>query len=267
MLKAEKLKNYEPKKFHPGYASIKYNGIHAIANGDLIYSRTPKVLQGLSHITKELGHLAYPVVGELVIPSLDFEASSGRIRDSQEAPEAEFRIFNCLVPNTTFKARLRWMTHIHVRYFLGHPKIKFVQYLEVNTVEDFDNLFEITTERLNEEGVCWISPKHIYTPGKRGWLWMKRVPFQSIEATVYGMEAGTKGKKYENSLGALLCRLDNGIEFKCGIFKGQTDEWRQLQFNTLELVGSRVTVEYKALSKYGKPVQPRYKAERWDLGA
>lgn len=268
MLQAEKLKNYDPLKFRPGFASVKHNGIHAIYGPkvNLIYSRTPNVIRGMSHITAELSHLAYPVVGELIIPNIDFETCSGRIRDFQDTPEAEFRIFNCFTPGADFAARLEWMRHIRDMYFLGHPKIKFVEYLKVCSVEKFDHFFEAHCVHFNEEGVCWIAPDHVYSPGKRGWKWMKRVPFMSVEATVTGMEAGTKGKKYEHSLGALLCKLDNGTEFKCGIFKGQTDEWRQCQFNTLELVGERITVEFKNYSKYGKPVQPRYKAKRWDLG-
>lgn len=266
MLKAEKLKNYDPKRFRPGYASVKENGIHGTygPKARIIYSRTPKVINGMNHITSELEHLAYPMMGELVIPGLDFETSSGRIRDSYDTPEAEFRIFNCYIPGISFDARLAYMNHIRDLYFLAHPCIKFIQYIPVDTIEKFSIICR-TNIKFGAEGTCWIASDHVYQPGKRGWNWMKRVPFKSCEATVYGMEAGTKDKKYEQSLGALLCRLDNDIEFKCGIFKGQTDEWRQEQFDTLDLVGKRITVEFKALSKYGKPTQPRYKGERWDL--
>jgi ATP-dependent DNA ligase len=267
MLKAEKLKNYEQKKFKPGYASIKYNGIHGICDPKekIIYSRTPKLLNGLGHIIKALEHLAYPMVGEIVIPDLDFEEASGKIRNYSECPEAEFRIFNCIVPNVRFRGRLEYMREIHKNYFMCHPHVKFVDYQPVSFVEEFDAIFNKAVE-FNEEGTCWISPDHIYQPDTCGWNWMKRVPFRSVEATVVNIEAGTRGKKYEESLGAFICELDNGIAFKCGIFKGRTDEWRQKVYDNSETwLGVRITVEFKAYSKYGKPLQPRFKGVRWDL--
>lgn len=267
MLKAEKLKTYEPSKFKPGFMSFKHNGVHGICDPEnqITYSRTPRTIQGVSHINKAMNHLAYPFIGELVVPGVDFETCNGLIRDHQEHQKIEFRIFNCFVPNVPFSSRLEYMREIHGQYFLSHPFIKFTDFYPVSTKEEFDAFYQIALDH-GEEGVCLITPDHIYQPGKRGWNWMKRVPDISIEATVIDIFPGTAGKKYEDSLGAFLCKLDNGIQFKCGIFKGQTDEWRHEQWLSKEKLGCRITVKFKSYTKYGKPYQPRYIAERWDLG-
>ena len=123
--------------------------------------------------------------------------------------------------------------------------------------------------RKGEEGICWISPNHIYQPGKRTWDWMKLVPLKSIEAIVIDILPGTKGKKYEHSMGRMSCKATIGGKdtyFDVGIFKGQTDEWRQKVYdNKLNFLGEQIVIEFKAYSKYGKPIQPRFKAFRWDL--
>lgn len=268
MLQAEKLKTYEPEKFFPGYASFKHNGVHGICDPKerIAYSRTPRVISGVQHIIKELKHLAYPMIGELIVPGVDFETCNGMVRDSYSHPEMEFRIFNCFVPRTPFRSKLEYMREIHHRYFLSHPTIKFVEFMVIEDRQSYDNFHEAAIEA-GQEGTCLIHSEHVYQPGKRTWKWLKRVPDKSLEAEIIEVLPGTKGKKYENSLGAFRCRMDNGLVFKCGIFKGQTDEWRQDVYNNKEdWIGERITVIFKDYTKYGKPAQPRYKSVRWDLG-
>ena len=71
-------------------------------------------------------------------------------------------------------------------------------------------------------------------------------------------------------MGYMQCQFltDSGEkkEVRVGIFKGQTDEWRQKVFdNKLEFLGEYITIEFKSYSKYGIPAQPRFKGFRWDL--
>ena len=267
MIKAEKLKTYEEGKFKPGYASVKRNGIHGIFDPREagFYSRTPKTIIGLDHLVPDLMNSPYPLVGELSIPNEDFETSSGLIRSSNSTPTAIFEIFNSIVPNSTFKERYDELKTLYDIYFKNNKCIKIEHHEPVYNIESF-NLFYENQMAKGEEGVCWISPDHIYQPGKRGWNWMKRVPMRSIEATIIDILPGTVGKKYEHSMGRMVCKMANGKEFKVGIFKGQTDEWRQSIYDESEVyIGEEIVVEFKDFTKYGVPAQARYKAFRWDL--
>ena len=274
MISAEKLKVFDPKKFRPGFASPKKNGIHAIIELDknLAYTRTPSKIQGIGHITESLHRLnicnKHPIVGEVVIPGVDFETASGLLRSSVDCPQAELYIFNCIIPEAKFLDRKRFLDHIK-KQAKASTTINVVDFQIVNKLAQFENYFSVQTETLKEEGVCWISPNHVYKPDARGWDWMKWVPFKSMEATVIRALPGTEGKKYENSLGSFSCeyRADGNVyTFDVGIFKGQTDEWRQKVWDNRDsYVGAEITVEYKALSKYNIPTQPRFKCFRWDI--
>lgn len=270
MIKAEKLKTYDPKKFKPGYMSVKRNGVHAIYDPALgmFYSRTPKELVGLDRLCNGMKATNYPLVGELTIPGMDFETASGKLRSHNSTPEAVFSIFNCIIPGVKFKNRYDYLCVLDQKDFNTFENIVIEPMHYVDNQQYFDRFYKLEVD-LGEEGVCWISSDHIYQPGKRGWDWMKRIPMKSIEVTVIDILPGTKGKKYEHSLGAFLCKMDDGKEVKVGIFKGQTDEWRQrvydLRATNDTMKGKRITVEFKDYSKYGIPTQPRYKAERWDI--
>ena len=267
MIKAEKLKDYDPAKFKPGHMSIKRNGVHGIFDPamGIFYSRTPIEIKGLEHLMSSLEYAEYPVVGELTIPGLDFETASGKIRSFHSTPDAHFHIFNTVIPDCHFNARYSSLLDLKETYFKDSENIHIEPMYEVYNTAQFDNFYDRAIVA-GEEGVCWISPEHIYAPGMRRWNWMKRVPLKSIEATIIDILPGTEGKKYEFSMGKMRCCMDDGKKFNVGIFKGQTDEWRQQIFNRRgTYIGSRITVVFKAYSKYGIPTQPRFKSFRWDL--
>jgi len=58
------------------------------------------------------------------------------------------------------------------------------------------------------------------------------------------------GGKYTGLLGALLCQLENGVEFKIGT--GFSDVLRK----NPPVIGSEVTFKYQGMTKYGKPRFP-----------
>lgn len=266
MFDAERLKDFDPAKFHPGYASIKRNGIHGIyTREDKIFSRTPGQILGLDHLYEPLHRCPFPLVFEIVVPGEDFETASGLIRNFDPVPQAEIYIFNMVHPTMPFEKRWRQLERYRDIVAAGYPQVHVELMHRVNNLQEFDDFYEDAIE-LGEEGVCWISPSHIYTPGVRRWNWMKRVPLKSIEVTIVKVLPGTKGKKYENSLGRFQCEMENGEIVSVGIFKGQTDSWRQKIYNNREnYVGEKIKIVFKAYSKYGIPVQPRFVCFRWDI--
>lgn len=220
---------------------------------------------GLDHLYAPLQRCPVPLVFEIVVPDVDFETASGRIRSFDPVPEAEIYIFNMVLPNTVFEKRWVQMQRFRDIVANKYPQVHVEQMHKVDSIEEFDTFYEKALER-GEEGACWISPNHIYNPGTRQWQWMKRIPFISIEVEVKSILPGTKGKKYENSLGRMECQLPNGDIVRVGIFKGQTDEWRQYIYKNRDAyIGRVATIIFKNYSKYGIPVQPRFVAFRWDI--
>ena len=264
MIKAQKLKTYEFSKFKLGYASEKLNGIHAIWDGEKLYSRRPKEFEGLTELTTELKRIVSPNftwVGELIIPGLHFEEMSGLIRNKQEVTGVVFNCFNCFKPSLkrSFKDYLPFLqTQKESDLF------KVLNFQFIPSKSDFDGYYKRKIEE-GAEGVCLISPNFVYKPGVRNWDWMKRVPMKSIEAKIIEILPGTKGKKFEHTLGSFVC-MTEGKTFKVGIFKGFNTAWRDDIWATREShVGKQATIEFKDFSRYGIPVQPRFKSFRWDL--
>ncbi len=267
MIEAEKLKEYDPQRFYGGYASIKQNGIHGIYDPELkaIYTRTPSIVQGLEHILEELEGVSVPLVGEIIIPGVPFEEASGRIRSFQSTPEALFHIFN-VIDRGPFEKRWWQFQGTYDRFI--ETAFTFIEPMyEVKSIEEYDAFHERAI-KTGAEGTCVIHHDHYYQPGKRTWQWMKRVPYRSLEAKIIDILPGTEGKKYESSLGRIVCETVEKPHriFKVGIFKEQSDQWRQLFYDDRQnFIGDTIVVEFKDLSKNGIPVQPRFKGFRWDL--
>lgn len=99
------------------------------------------------------------------------------------------------------------------------------------------------------EGVVVRDPNMPYI-NKRTSTALKVKRFKDAECELIGHTQG-KGK-YTNMLGALKCRLKNGIIFKIGT--GLSDEERK----NPPKIGEVVTFKYQNLTKYGKPRFPVY---------
>jgi len=262
MIKAQKLKTYDPKYFKPGWASVKLNGLHAIYDGSIIYSRKPKEFIGLTDLLIELKkiykYIGSPIAGELILPGADFETLSGLLRNSEETPDFVLNIF----------AVIGDLGLLYLEDVLNsQPEIKQVKVIPqvwVETKQAFDAFFESSVLK-GYEGVCWQAPDFSYNPGKRNWTWMKRVPFKSIEVLVIDVLPGTKGKKFENTLGSFLCSY-GGKKFSVGIFKGFNTAWRDRIWAKRKIFKNQIaTIEFKDFSKYGVPLQPRFKGFRWEI--
>ncbi|MBL0721074.1 MAG: hypothetical protein JJV88_00645 [Sulfurovum sp.] len=72
--------------------------------------------------------------------------------------------------------------------------------------------------------------------------------FKDIECEVIGYKDG-KGK-FEDLVGSIRCRLDNGIEFEVGSGLNY-----KLRVNPPR-IGDIITIKYQNLTKYGKPRFP-----------
>jgi len=100
--------------------------------------------------------------------------------------------------------------------------------------------------------IIWLVVRDLKMPyiAKRTSSALKVKSFNDTECEVIGY---TKDKgKYKGLVGALECRLDNGIILKIGT--GLSDDERK----NPPKIGEVVTFKYKEFTKYGKPRFPVY---------
>ena len=97
----------------------------------------------------------------------------------------------------------------------------------------------------------WIrTPGSRYEPGVRSWDMLKVIRRRTIEAVIVDTTAG-KGR-HAGRVGAFVCELDNAVRFKVGT--GIPDPMRAAP----PAPGTRITLEYKRLTKTGKPREPAF---------
>lgn len=105
------------------------------------------------------------------------------------------------------------------------------------------------------EGIMLRDPKEFWLPGQRSAGLLKVKPSYDCEARVLGVISGTG--KHEGRMGALLCELANGTQFKVGT--GFTDAQRE---SADEYIGELIVVNYQELTAAGKPRHPAFKGIR-----
>uniref|UniRef100_A0A7S3DM84 SWIM-type domain-containing protein n=1 Tax=Entomoneis paludosa TaxID=265537 RepID=A0A7S3DM84_9STRA len=113
-------------------------------------------------------------------------------------------------------------------------------------------------EKLGGEGLMMREKGSGYQKGRSQKL-LKVKTFVDDEGLVYGHQPGTG--KHTGRMGALLCRLRNGTEFKVGT--GFSDQDRE----NPPSIGSIVTVKYFELTKAGVPRFPTFQRIRLDVNA
>jgi DNA ligase-1 len=138
------------------------------------------------------------------------------------------------------------------------PRVAVIPYVECKSRQHWDEFFQGVVEE-NGEGAMLRRPASRYVRRRSSDL-LKRKKFFDDVAEVIGYEPGKNG--CVGMMGALKCRLENGIEFKIGT--GFTNDQRRKAL-TLFPLHSWVEFSYPELSKEGKPIgSPSFQRVRPD---
>ncbi len=137
----------------------------------------------------------------------------------------------------------------------GAPWVRVIDQVKCEGKAHLDAAVEVVLAA-GGEGIILRKPGSLYVCARSSAL-LKVKGTEDAEAEVIGYTAGEVGGRREGLVGALRCRFDNGVEFKVGGGGGSDDVWKNPPPK-----GSRITVRYDALSKDGKPRNPRYVATR-----
>jgi len=238
------------------FISLKLDGLRAIFKGGQLYTRNGHVIQGVQHITRELSpDRSYD--GELLIPNLHFQESSGKLRSFSACPDAVYHIFDLPEDNGRFEGRLAEMRHQEYAY-AGHPHIRFVRHSLVKDTEAIQRNFAKAIAA-GYEGLVIKTVDHFYQT-KRSSDWLKLKLVQSEDLPIIGFFEGEG--KYVGSLGGIIVDRD-GVPVKVG--GGFSDDLRhEIWDNQDRYLGLIVEVLYHEVTPDGSLRHPRFKHFRSD---
>jgi len=249
-------KKWEDDRLVKGlYMSIKYDGLRAIFKDGNLYTRNGHVIQGVQHITNCIPK-DYSFDGELLIPGLHFQESSGKIRSDDPTLDAVYKVFD--VPKGTMTFDRRYQLYSDVVGILDAPSITSVKHVQVRSLEHAYDTFDKALAA-GYEGLVFKTPKHLYQT-KRSWDWMKLKAENSKDLHVVDFFEGTG--KYEGQLGGLIVS-HKGVKVRVG--SGFSDIEREQMWDNQDVwLGRTVEVKYHEVTPDGSLRHPVYKGQRWD---
>jgi DNA ligase-1 len=235
------LGTYKDQNVTGWVMSEKLDGIRAYWDGEKLLSRSGKEIKAPEWFITD--YPPFAIDGELWTKRGDFERISSIVRDqtpSDEWREVKHYIFE--VPQVK--------GDLHDRLAKVKPYANtFIKIIEQIAIRDKKHLsdFHKDIESKGGEGVVVRDPKAPYI-SKRTHRALKVKSFKDQECRVIGYTEG-KGK-FEGVMGAIVCQLDNKIEFKIG--SGFSD----IERSNPPKIGAIVTFQYQEFTKYGKPRFP-----------
>ena len=248
---------------YPIYTSPKIDGVRAYYKEGHFYSRTGKIYTGLGHILEPLikslpKDLDLELDGELTIPGLSFQESSGRIRRLEITPNVVFWVFDIPSTKGVLMERIEILKPLMVG--LLNPFIQYVEHKTVNTKEEAFRVYQEEHRDKGYEGSVLKNKGSLYQK-KRSMDWVKLKNIESIDLCAIDVFKG-KGK-YLNELGGVVCMLPNGNTVKVG--SGFSDADRLTYWSEPhKIIGQIIEIEYHELTPDGSLREPRYKGIRYD---
>ena len=244
----------------PCLVSPKLDGIRAVFYKGKFYSRNQKVIVGMSHLIKDLRNFELTGVsldGELMVPGLTFQVSSGKIRNYQETPDAVFNVFDIPSMDMSQKARIDQLYLYAERLESTH--VKLVEHFLVHTHEEINKLYKV----FREEGYEGAMVKNLHAPyeNKRSRDWMKLKEVETYDVLCTGFFRG-KGR-LSDTLGGIIVELD-GVPIRVGGGFSDADRdhiWRNKDYYR----GMVCEVATQELTPSGSMRHPRLIRWRIDL--
>jgi len=223
--------------------SEKLDGVRAFWDGTTLKTRSGNIINAPAWFINRFP--AVPLDGELWSGRGTFERLSGIVRkdDPVDAEWREVRYMLFELPDApgTFRERVTVMREIVAQ--VGVPWLQVVEQFEVGSRKELDQRLARVV-RAGGEGLMLHRADALYLAGRSDDL-LKMKPLHDAEATVIGYVPG-KGK-YRGMTGALLVRMENGIEFRLG--SGLNDALRR----NPPPIGTIITFRYRELTDRGVP--------------
>jgi DNA ligase-1 len=265
-MKVMLAKTYDPSKHNVNgwMVSEKLDGMRAIWDGEKLLTRTGKTIHAPNWFTHALPS-DLTLDGELWMGRGQFQKVVSVCRKHEpvdsEWEQVKFMVFDIpfglirLGLKHTFEERYEYLATRFVPPIEGSQRVVFlVEHTRIKTAAEIPARLKAMEEQ-GGEGLMLRAPWSEWEP-KRSAMLLKVKSFKDADATVIGHAEGAG--KHAGRLGALVCKLDDGKEFKIGT--GFTDEQREQP----PAIGERVIFSFFELSSYGVPRFPAYIGVRGD---
>lgn len=254
LFKCQLAKDTPPDDVEEGYKRSnifiepKFDGVRAISfvfpvsekdpkGKVVIYSRNGKVFDNFNGVEQALLELNVPVAmmfdGEMM--SKNFQSLMTQVNRKKDVntSDAVYHIFDGMMfeqyeagyCSFSQKQRKEWLEQVLYNRNNDRIVISPYEYVGTSNPEKIAASFKLFVSE-GFEGMMVKGADDLYT-FERGKEWMKLKPFIDITLTVTGVEAGSSGSKYENTLGALICEGEHEgktVKVSCG--GGFTDQMR-----------------------------------------
>ena len=152
---------------YPCFGSPKIDGVRGEYKKSKFYSRGGHEYVGLGHLCKELQSITEPIDGELTIPNMSFQQSSGRIRSDSDTFDAVFNIIELPTIKEPYIQRLTMIRDLHQ---IGPHVLQIPRQLLKSEDEVF--AYYKVCRNAGYEGVI-ITPYDYEYKGTRSYDWMK----------------------------------------------------------------------------------------------
>ncbi len=238
------------------WISEKLDGVRAYWDGKQFLSRQGNIYYAPDWFIEKLPDV--PLDGELWIDRKKFQRTVSIVRRQDKNDlwnEVRFLVFDAPAATGGFEERLAFLQDA-----LAKGEAKFARLHAQERCKNLETLrAELARiESIGGEGLMLRQPGSKYVAGRSTSL-LKVKTFHDAEAVVIGHQAGAG--RHNGRMGALLVRLQNGIEFAVGT--GFSDRERE----NPPSVGATVTFRYQELSDAGVPRFPSWVGVRLDAVA
>lgn len=222
-------KLFDPKKIaFPCYGGPKIDGIRAtyINTKKKFYTRSGHEIIGVSHLVDQLAlsNAGHDLDGELFIPGMSFQQSSGLIRNDSPTPNAAFAMFEVPTLKDPFVKRLEYITEIAQ----NTQNILALKHYKLNDLEHAYKFYAWCRKKGYEGAV--VRPLDYEYVQTRSWSWMKMKNIMDFDLKVIDLYEG-KGK-YKNHLGGVYVEY-NG---KQAVGGGFSDHERKIFWDNPHLI-------------------------------
>ncbi len=241
-LDLQKAKIYHDQNISGWVMSEKLDGIRGYWNGKILMTKQGHEIYTPPWFIKNFP--TFELDGELWIKRGSFEEIQSIVLDSVPSKEWQKITYNIFeVPNAKggFNHRLKKAKD----WFYLHPNknIRFIKQTICNSKKELMDFLKVLDSK-GGEGVMIKESKLEYFKGRSKKI-LKVKKYHDMEGEVIGINPG-KGK-YQNLMGSLTIKLDNGIVFKVGTGFNVSDRENPPK------IGQTITFKYYGFTKNKKP--------------
>jgi ATP-dependent DNA ligase len=245
---------------YPVYVQRKYDGIRCIAhfiNNELVLQSRDGILYNIPHIKESLKLLMTKINinkfdGELYNHEIGLHKIASCVKTGDKNKLINYVIYDLPYSNLEMFKRTNYLTTIDS--IIKEYGIKYLQVDCGNLVHNEEELkeYHMKSLELNYEGTIVCKYNGFYDEGLRTDSKTKIKPRQTSEFKCVG-HYYNKGKYSKQS--TLICVTDQGKEFHVKM-KGTNKEREEMAANfETDFLNKMITVEYRVLSKEGKPIE------------